>query len=909
MKKKRIIIIGVIVGLILLIGGGLFCYFKVGKKRIEPKEYYGPVSNVAFNYEISSAFENYVLINDGELYGVADSNGKIIIEPSLKNVNNLSVLGSKIKYLILYHDDNETEIVYNLKGEKIYESEYVSYYGEDPITKKEFFETSGYICDENFNKIFNISDVYIYQIVDNIVYYSSNNYADNKNANTIYAYDLETKSKLDITYNDVIRAGNYIYVLGEKSILVNANTKEIKEYKKGYIDPDNEKIVITDGETVFNYDYDGNKYSDKELTITKYKNGLYKDRKGCEYGSKLYDKNGKMISDNCNFYDSSKNYVAEHDWYTGAFIRAYDKSGKVFIEPKSNEVLYASIWNDDNYTYYSETFENDKSITVVYDKDMKKHTPCKNDEGIQGIEKSSGRFVCYSASGRYIADIDGNMLSDKYDDIHCNNNGVCKISDGIKQGLFYNDNFIVDFSDKYDIEIFNDIALVKQLATSNVIKFDKVNSPSKLLKEVKIEDEKVTLDQSIDSIIKEYNLEFEKDEIYANKDFFNKYAYLVLRNGQADYNKYVFDMFRVVVDNKNLLNEQPFLRDLSELNFKLVKELGTAAGTFYDGTNTISLLVSESEPFEVSSVGKSTIYHELMHFVDFSMNTDEESVYNCDGKYYLESEIKDTNSCNKVHLIQSSLLVEAGAEFFSSVYFKNYDIDSYEDGIGVFIVLEYLFGEKEMQKVFFSSNTETELFKLLVLKGGLSTDEFDDFLRYGSNIVYQYVYEGYSEEIDIAYSKIIDVLIKMYENINGTSWKDNYAFRLYLSQLFGNEGFSAGYADHEKLIANSKNKADLEEYLIKIKLFDDEDGDTIFTDIKRELGINTSIEASLQYEIWDIIFRIVNNKPVIVLPYDLYDWDNYGKHIEKGTYIVNYDFENKKIIDYKQIYKEEMKDN
>lgn len=60
-----------------------------------------------------------------------------------------------------------------------------------------------------------------------------------------------------------------------------------------------------------------------------------------------------------------------------------------------------------------------------------------------------------------------------------------------------------------------------------------------------------------------------------------------------------------------------------------------------------------------------------------------------------------------------------------------------------------------------------------------------------------------------------------------------------------------------------------------------------------------------------MMFRIVNNKTTVVIPYELIKWgyNGGGQPIEKGTYVVDYDFENKKVLDYKQVYKEEIKDN
>ena len=906
MKKKRIIIIGVIVGILLLIGGGLFYYFKADKDKTKSKEYYGAVSNVVVDYQIISLSNDYALIKKDGLYGVIDSKGKIIIEPTLKNVTYLNAEISN-KFLELYIEDSDM-LIYNTKGEKKLEIGYFSFFGEDLITGKEYFNGPDFIYDDELNSVFNTKDVYASTIVDNKIYYTIG-YDNYDKQSSVYVYDLKSKSKLDIKYDEIMTTDEYFYALGEKSLVINLATKDIKEYGKGYIDGQNEKIIINDGDNSIYYDFYGNKYSGSELTIRRFKSGLYQDKKDCEYGAKLYDKSGKVISDSCNYYNEINNYVFEHDWKTNSFIKAYDKNGKAVIEVKNDDIQYTSIWNDNNYIYYSETFNDDKTITTVYDYDLNKYSPCKDNESVVGNATNKNLFVCSNNHDYYFADKEGQMLSDKYEYIECNQDGLCLITNGAEEGLFYYNKFVVDLSSKYNIEISQKTAMVQQLAKTNIIRFDKVNSTSKLLKEVKIEDEKITLKDSVDDIIKEYNLEFEKEEIYANKDFFTKYAYVVFNNIQKEYNKYVFDIFKTIIDNKSLLNENAFLRELRKLNFKLVNQMEYGIGTFSPGSNRVSLFVLEDYPLEVSSVEDSTIYHELMHFVDYTMNTAQEYVYNCNGKYYSENDVKDKTSCTELYLAKSSLLVEAGAEFFASSYYNNYDVKSYDNGVAVYIILEYLFGEKEMQKAFFSSNTETELFKLLVLKGGLSFEEFNDFLTYGDNIVYENVYEWYIEDADIAYSKIVDLLIKLYENLNGASWKDSYEFRLYLSQMFGIEGYTTYDESAKNRIASSKNKVDLENYLISLNRY--MNGDTIKIDIEKEIGLITDPDANPNHMVVNMIFRIVNNKPTVVIPYELIKWgSNGGGHpIEKGTYVVNYDFENKKVIDFKQVYKEEIKDN
>ena len=115
------------------------------------------------------------------------------------------------------------------------------------------------------------------------------------------------------------------------------------------------------------------------------------------------------------------------------------------------------------------------------------------------------------------------------------------------------------------------------------------------------------------------------------------------------------DIFEVIIDNKEYLNEINLLKKLRKLNIVYTDNLDPGvAATYEDASTRINL----------GEHNVATLYHELMHFVDFSINNNNYrySIYKCNNKYIIQ---KNYSSECEIISIDSNFITESGAELYS----------------------------------------------------------------------------------------------------------------------------------------------------------------------------------------------------------------------------------------------------
>lgn len=170
------------------------------------------------------------------------------------------------------------------------------------------------------------------------------------------------------------------------------------------------------------------------------------------------------------------------------------------------------------------------------------------------------------------------------------------------------------------------------------------------------------------------------------------------------YKKEVYDLFELIADNKNYLDELYFLHKLGYLNIHNTDVLleGKAAGTYQDFNTRIDL----------ASKMESVIYHELVHFVDFSIKDNTSTtLYKCDGKIDVYEAVPNIpDGCNYVSVPYSNYITEAGAESFTSKYFTK-NVTSYIFGTYYLEALEYIYGSNVLNKwyYYFLENLKKEI--------------------------------------------------------------------------------------------------------------------------------------------------------------------------------------------------------
>ena len=355
---------------------------------------------------------------------------------------------------------------------------------------------------------------------------------------------------------------------------------------------------------------------------------------------------------------------------------------------------------------------------------------------------------------------------------------------------------------------------------TNIINNDNKNTSEKTdSKEVnnnKNEDEKVntkiSTNSQIEKTIKDYDLEKYREVILNNEELFIKYSLAVESNANLGKGKkYVYDMFIVVADQKQYIEDEIFYERLSTLKFLYSNEenSGGKLGEYKVYTNEVIIYCDESKQ-------RGTIYHELMHFIDFNLNSNKaKDLYMYEGKYIskdkyyrllLESNDNDVYfidgsiDCDEIAGAWSVFLSESGAELYSKKYFGDSVAESYSDSVNLFHILQYIYTEEKIEEVYFGTGN------LYQMTNGYFTEaEFKEFLNTAYAITY---YKSTATKND--YNYLFDTMIGLYINSKGKDWYNDrefcyllYNFVEYRKEWFENskylDTFNAKYDYFEKL--------------------------------------------------------------------------------------------------------------
>lgn len=253
---------------------------------------------------------------------------------------------------------------------------------------------------------------------------------------------------------------------------------------------------------------------------------------------------------------------------------------------------------------------------------------------------------------------------------------------------------------------------------------------------------------NIEEIVEKYNLDFTKD-INKHKKFFKKFAYVVENNNNLNnMNRYVYNLYKILCKNDiyNYLDENYLLTRLSTLIITKEKESTNEWNRYNSDENKITYL----EPV----VDDEIYYHELFHFLDFSMNNDK----NTKSLYYLA-------------------LTEASAEIYTAKYlvggYSNYPIASKN-----LTILEYIVGNKKIDELLLKKEGYYAL-REIFMYSGLTYNNYVYFLE-GLNCATGIEIRCTKEERNEFLVKDIDFLIDIYSAYNINKKWDNDKNFVYL---------------------------------------------------------------------------------------------------------------------------------
>lgn len=872
MKNKKRKIILLIISIILfcaLIGTGIYITFNKPKYNTEIiKETYGPISFIELDYDIIDIIDNgYLLVTkDDKQFLINDSNE--IIKELDDNYDELDVVNN---YIILnkFEQDNRKSKVLDTGGKELYTSNNPMYFCIDSTTNniffKEYFSDKVRILNSNFEAIIEYavdSEGDYYTVINNNkIYINKDKLIYDTNGNKLDGYkEIYYIGKLEssIFSEKEIYDGTHLIVEYENKVeLIDIKKASIEEYEKIEIYKENYILTKNDESKVISRE--GIIEKDKEYTSLD--NGYYMDRTNCESEGILKDNKGNIIYDKC-----STNYDLSHI-KDGVFIaRKYSKeefteelivNGKKIVSGKYIIKFVGDYINVQSY---------DNETTIIYD--LKGNISDKTYNNLGYINK---KYYIYDEGKSIELDNKLNETNVMYDSIYCDKNNICIVEKDSTDGIYYNGDWLIELENFYSInDYYKDDNLsyyiLKNIDGYSLLKFSK--SKELITKEnIKTKNKYKSID--IESIINEYHLEDMKEIIYKNEDFFRKYTYTTLNNkALKDYRQYIFNIYKPIIDNEDKLNTNYFLNSLSKLSINPVDKVdcdGVEAVGCYD-YDTLEISYLNKLPSNNYQTEKTVIYHELMHFIDFQINDNTQSnFYMCDDEYYTGSEYykldyKTRKTCENIGNNYTKFITEAGAEYNEAKYFNNGITDVYVGYLTNYVTLMDILGEDKIQNIFYSNTSDYDLYNLF--KDKLKYDEYTKLLELLNK----------DEPLNI------DNTIAIY-NLFGKKWYKNNESKYLIYRRY----ISENYFNFE--VKDSKYEAELREHFMDCSKIYDKIIDELFPkDQNKNYSFDYTYKEGKIYIILNIKFDISDSSDT-----------------KYEVYIIDYDFENNKIVDYKKV--------
>lgn len=742
-------------------------------------------------YKYDGKIDGYEVFNDKYILIDTDNEYMVIDDTGnmvIKGINGMSV------------PEVDTNIKYILVDNKLYDNE-----------MKEIYQLPDYFVEETFVN-YNLYSLNITNDVLAMVFV-------NNEHNMLV--DIDAKKEMYLGFDGYLRLSDRYIAIGydNKYKIIDTDSKKVI-YDNVRVD---ENLIIWNND---NYIYI---YNDKIYTDgTKINNKYHMKSEGCKVGSKLlYDNEIKI--DECMLY---------YEEYDNDVIMGFNIDNSILYI--NGDIKKASIFNKIGRYIKSYQYNDGLTIYNVYDSDGKKVLENKE---LYYLGNDIYQEYDIDENISYFLDSNLNIISDKFNYASCNKNGYCIVSDNNYNKMLYKDGKVVTNNIYDDIEIKDNYITAKMLFNSFIYRLgnlDEINID--YVEEVKID---------ADEMIDKYDLSSIKDKIDNNKVLFNKYAYIVENNNNLlEYKKQVMDMFSVVIDNKEYLNELTLLKKLRDLNIEHVQDLGVGvAGVYSDSLGEIKIKLKERS--------NNTLYHELMHFIDYSFNNNSfgSYIYNCNGKYSIG---KSYNTTCEIVSIDTNFITEAGAEVYSGKYFTK-EIMAYQPAPTILEALEYICGSNEVKNWYFNNDI---YFKMLWFDIGYSKEEVDKVIEALTSQT-QVIKSGNDNII-----LIVDSLIDLYKYRNGNEFLNDNKFKYIIRSML----------DYRHDFSSSKYKNELEEIM--------SDRDTIvnvFSDKFSEYGYYSGYGEVL----------IIDNQVYISI--------SCYKDNKLGVLFVEYDFDNNKVLDYSYI--------
>ena len=819
-KKKIILLVLILLLIITIIGIILFRIYN-NKNKDNDKEELNINDKIVINDTNVNIYSNFYIKKNEDNIIVYNFDNNIIYKHDGK-IDNYEVFNDKY---ILIDTGNEYMVIDNTGNMIIKGINGMSVHEVDTNTK--YILVDNKLYDNEMKEIYQFPDYFVEETFVNYNLYSlniTNNILAmvfvNNERNMLV--DIDTKKEMYLGFDRYLRLSDRYIAIGydNKYKIIDTDSKKVI-YDNVRVD---ENLIIWNNDN-YMYIYNNKIYTDD----TKINNKYHMKSEGCKVGSKLVSDNEIKI-DECMLY---------YEEYDNDIIMGFNIDNSVLYI--NDDVKRASLFN--KIGNYIKSYQYNEGLTTynVYDRDGK--IILENKE-LYYLGNDIYQEYDIDENISYFLDSNLNIISDKFNYASCNNNNeYCIVSDNNYNRMLYRNGKLVTNNIYDDIEIKDNYITAKMLFNSFIYRLgnlDEINID--YVEEVRID---------TDEMINKYELSNIHDKIENNKILFNKYAYIVENNNNLlEYKKQVMDMFSVVIDNKEYLNELTLLKKLKDLNIEHVQDLGAGiAGTYSDSFGDIKIRLKERS--------NNTLYHELMHFIDYSFNSNNLGtyIYDCNGKYLVG---KSYNTTCDIVSIDTNFIVEAGAEVYSGKYFTK-EVMAYQPAPTILEALEYIGGSDEVREWYFNNDI---YFKMLWFDIGYSKEKVDKVIEALTSQT-QVIRNG-NDNILL----IVDSLIDLYKYRNGNEFLKDNKFKYIIRSILS----------YRNDFSSSKYKNELEEIM--------SDKDTI---------VNVFRDKFSEYGYYDGYGNI------LIIDNQLYISISCYKDNKLGLLLIEYDFNNNRVLDYSYI--------
>lgn len=360
-------------------------------------------------------------------------------------------------------------------------------------------------------------------------------------------------------------------------------------------------------------------------------------------------------------------------------------------------------------------------------------------------------------------------------------------------------------------------------------------------------------------------LGMKEDELHGQYELFLRYVDCLDQNTQIGSLKdYALHLFPVVADHLKAEDESYFFQHLSELRVEIGETDSPSAAEFFIDSNLV--VINEKGDSEECGSNYSIMYHELMHFIDFSIGGDHRSqVYYTGSRFAFVEDLTDKEWDNIVPA-ETDFITEGGADYYTGKYFRK-TTEGYNIPASFLSGIEWIYGAETADRLFFSSDSSMEFIRLLQ-DAGISDQKIVDIIRTFNHETYAwYSLPGNAIRME-------DVLVDLYEYKKGTSWKEDKVFMQILNEI--NAWTFEDYPfEHDEL---------------KGLLLDYPAMEKMSQNVLGQIDRRTSQELVRFFKL-----ILLDGKPYLAA--DLFTSLEFDRN-EAISLIVEYDFDNEKVISY-----------